>query len=310
MLPFLDIFGIKLPMYGLLMVTGATLAILFASLRGHKRGVDKLDVLLCSVFCFVSGLLGAKILFIITDIPNMIEYFSIHGFDFMVLLDRIKNAGIVFYGGLIGGFLGGYIYVRLFKLNFWQVADELIPWLPLAHGFGRIGCFCAGCCYGRAMDSPLSVVFPAAGGVPRLPVQLFEAGFDILILLPVLLLFSKKQRKPGQIVGLYLVMYGVFRFINEYLRADEIRGIFGGISTSQWISMALVPCGIILLTGVIGRFCKHRYVCETADGEIICDCDEAEDAAEEAQDEESGARAEEQPGASGEETAAEDEAKL
>ncbi len=271
MLPFLNVFGHEVPMYGVMMMAGAFFAVFFACLRAKKRGVDPMDVLLCAIFCFIIGLLGAKTLFIITEIPQYIRHIQHAGFSLNWIMDEIITAGIVFYGGLIGGVFGGWLYTRLFRLDFWRHADVMIPFLPLAHGFGRVGCFCAGCCYGRAVREgdpqwlqSLSVVYTNAIGAPndgvaRYPVQLFEACFLILVLFPILLVFSRKVRRPGVIVGLYFIVYGIFRFINEYLRADSIRGIFAGVSTSQWISLCLVPLGIILMSGVAARFIKSKY---------------------------------------------------
>jgi|GEM_PF-56722 len=271
MLPFLNVFGHDVPMYGVMMMVGAFFAVLFACLKARKRGVDPMDILLCSIFCFVIGLLGAKVLFIITEIPHYIQHIKNFGFSLNWMMDEIITAGIVFYGGMIGGVFGGWLYTRLFRLDFWKCADIMIPFLPLAHGFGRVGCFCAGCCYGRAaLDSDpqwlrsLAVVYTNAIGAPndgvaRYPVQLFEACFLILILFPILLFFSRKDRRPGMVVGLYFIVYGVFRFLNEYLRADSIRGIFGGVSTSQWISLTLVPLGILLMSGVLSKLLVSKF---------------------------------------------------
>lgn len=271
MLPFLNVFGHDIPMYGVMMMVGAFFSVLFACLRARKRGVDPMDVLLCAIFCFIIGLLGAKTLFIITEIPHYIQHIKSFGFSLNWIMDEIITAGIVFYGGLIGGVFGGWLYTRLFRLDFWKIADVMIPFLPLAHGFGRVGCFCAGCCYGRAaLDTDpewlrsLAVVYTNAigapnDGVPRYPVQLFEACFLILVLFPILVAFSRKDHKPGRVVGLYFIVYGIFRFINEYLRADSIRGIFGGVSTSQWISLALVPLGIVLMCGVADKLLKSKF---------------------------------------------------
>ena len=271
MLPFINVFGAELPMYGLMMMAGAFFSILFACLNARKRGFEAMDVLLCAIFCFIIGLLGAKTLFIVTEIPHYIKHIQHAGFSLNWLMDEIITAGIVFYGGLIGGVFGGWLYTRLFRLDFWKHADLMIPFLPLAHGFGRVGCFCAGCCYGRAVRESdpawlqsLAVVYTKAIGAPndgvaRYPVQLFEALFLILILFPVLLVFARKERRPGAIVGLYFIVYGIFRFLNEYLRADEIRGIFAGVSTSQWISLALIPVGVILLSGVASRFIRSKF---------------------------------------------------
>lgn len=282
MLPYISIFGHDVPMYGLLMLTGGTLAVLFACLRGGRRGLNRLDILLAAIFAFVAGLLGAKVLYILTDIPNMVAHFQHAGFSWSWLFNRIGTSGIVFYGGLIGGFLGGWAYTKLFYLNFWKYADSMIPFLPLAHAFGRLGCFCAGCCYGRPMDPPWGVYFTTAIGgadpsVSYFPSQLLEAGFNLLILFPVMLLFSRKDRKPGQIVGLYFISYGIFRFVNEFFRGDEIRGIFGGVSTSQWVSLALIPIGVILISGLFSDklrifdsvLTEEQYASELTEEELL-----------------------------------------
>ncbi len=289
MLPFLNIFGMELPMYGLMMVTGGFFAVLFACLRARRRKLDSMDVLLTAIFCFVFGLLGAKTLFIITEIPAYISHIAAHGFNLNWLMNEIITAGIVFYGGLIGGVFGGWIYTRLFRLDFWKYADLMIPFLPLAHGFGRVGCFCAGCCYGRAARESdpewlrsLAVVYTDAIGAPndgiaRYPVQLFEACFLVLVLFPVLVAFSRRERRPGMVVGLYFIVYGVFRFLNEYLRADSIRGIFGGVSTSQWISLTLVPLGILMLSGLVSPLLRSKYPfrkLSTGEFEIVTDEDD------------------------------------
>lgn len=283
MLPYINFLGREIPMYGLMMMTGAFFAILFACLRGKKKGFYSIDLLLCSIFCFLGGLLGAKILYFITDIPRMIEYFNQFGFSFSFLFNRFLTGGIVFYGGLIGGFIGGFVYTKMFRLDFWRTADVLIPFLPLAHGFGRMGCFFAGCCYGREAAPPWGIIvnseLSSAMGTYRLPVQLYEAAFDFFILLPILLIYSRKPRKKAQVVGLYAILYGIFRFCNEYLRDDAIRGIFGAFSTSQWISIALVPIGIILMTGVVEKLFPNRLPEPgvTSTGIVLDPCDEEED---------------------------------
>lgn len=282
MLPYINFLGREIPMYGLMMMTGAFFAILFACMRGKKKGFYSIDLLLCSIFCFLGGLLGAKILYFITDIPRMIEYFKDFGFSFSFLFNRFLTGGIVFYGGLIGGFIGGFVYTKMFRLDFWRTADVLIPFLPLAHGFGRMGCFFAGCCYGREAAPPWGIIvnseLSSAMGTYRLPVQLYEAAFDFFILLPILLLYSRKPRKKAQVVGLYAILYGIFRFCNEYLRDDAIRGIFGAFSTSQWISIALVPIGIILMTGVVEKLFPNRLPEPgvTSTGIVLDPCDEEE----------------------------------
>ena len=127
-------------------------------------------------------------------------------------------------------------------------AGKEVAQIALAHACGRIGCFLAGCCYGRETDSFLGVVFPehsmAPSGVKLLPTQLFSSAGDFLIM-AILLLYSRKTRPKGRTGALYLILYGIGRFLIEFLRADD-RGTVGSLSTSQFISIGIVAVGLIL----------------------------------------------------------------
>ena len=143
-----------------------------------------------------------------------------------------------------------WVYTRMYKLNFWGMTDALVPSVPLMHAFGRLGCFCAGCCYGMPFPAPLGLSFDASPvaphGVTLFPVQLLEAFLN-LIIFGVLLLYARKPRGRGKIIGLYMSAYAVMRFLLEFLRFDAERGGFWGLSTSQWISLILLPIGLYLL---------------------------------------------------------------
>ena len=123
--------------------------------------------------------------------------------------------------------------------------------ISMAQGFGRIGCFLAGCCYGRETTSRFGVVFPEGGlapaGVKLIPTQLISSAGDFLIMI-VLLLYYRKNKKdgtPGNVGFLYMLLYGVGRFLVEFLRNDN-RGGAWMFSTSQWISMVILAGGIVL----------------------------------------------------------------
>ena len=156
--------------------------------------------------------------------------------------------GFVVYGGIIVGVLAAILYCRQKKLVFLDYFDLLVPSIAVAQGFGRIGCFLAGCCYGRETDSFLGVVFPehsmAPSGVKLLPTQLFSSAGDFLIMV-ILLLYSRKKRERGRTGALYMILYGIGRFLIEFLRADD-RGTVGSLSTSQFISIGIVAVGLIL----------------------------------------------------------------
>ncbi len=241
MLPTFDVFGLSVPMFGLMMMCGMVAA--FVLLRFTRRIIRFTEdqVLSCALWTILLGFLGAKVLYWIVEFDQVLA-------DPHYLVETLRT-GFVFYGALLGGLLGVGIYALYQKLPFFGFVDLFVPSLSLAHAFGRIGCFMAGCCYGMACESPISVVFPAGGaapaGVPLLPTQLMESAF--LFLLTAALILIMRKRKPfGTVTGWYLVCYGVWRFIIEFFRNDD-RGAVGALSTSQFIGIFIVLGGAALL---------------------------------------------------------------
>ncbi|MEN6472360.1 MAG: prolipoprotein diacylglyceryl transferase [Clostridiaceae bacterium] len=241
MYPYVRIGPVSMPSYGLCLVTGALLAFLLLLYTRRFRGVKRDDIYHTAIYAVIGGLIGAKLLYLIVELPAILRTPAI-------LLSMILG-GAVFYGGLIGGVAGGLIYTRRYKTSVLDTADVLLPSLALAHAFGRVGCFFAGCCYGMACDSPISVVYPPGAypppGIPLLPTQLMETAFLLLLCL-FLTLRLKKSKKSGEIAGFYALLYGVWRFIIEFFRGDP-RGSLWIFSTSQLISLALIPLGLFLL---------------------------------------------------------------
>ena len=127
--------------------------------------------------------------------------------------------------------------------------DLILPSVALAQGFGRIGCFLAGCCYGVETDSAFSVTFHdsayAPNGVALFPSQLVSSGLDF-IHFAVLCVIAKKNKTPGRIGALYLIFYSIGRFCIEFFRGDLLRGSVGTLSTSQFISIFVAIAGAIM----------------------------------------------------------------
>lgn len=225
--------------YGLMIGIGFLLAVILGMYRAKKKGLEQEAVLDIAIYAILAGFLGGKILYVIVEWKRFLsDPWSVLG-----------SAGFVVYGGIITGVLAGYIYTRIKKLSFVKYFDLVMPEIAVAQGFGRIGCFLAGCCYGRQTDSWLGVVFPqgslAPSGVKLLPTQLFMAGGDFLIAI-LLILYSRKNKVDGNVGAGYLILYGVGRFAIEYLRNDS-RGNVGALSTSQFISIFIVAIGIGLI---------------------------------------------------------------
>lgn len=222
--------------YGLMIGIGFLVAVLVGMYRAKKRGMNQEAVLDIAIYAILAGFLGGKMLYVIVEWKRFVQDpWSVLG-----------SAGFVVYGGIITGVLAGYIYTRIKKISFVQYFDLIMPEIAIAQGFGRIGCFLAGCCYGRKTDSFLGVIFPegsmAPAGVKLLPTQLFMSAGDFLIAL-LLILYARKNKTDGNVGAGYLVLYGVGRFAVEFLRNDA-RGSVGALSTSQFISIFIVAIGI------------------------------------------------------------------
>ena len=258
MFPFYRVFGIEIPMYGTMFILAAAVSIGFAMLRAKKRGIQPDDTLYTGLFAVIGAIIGAKLLYIITMIVPIIsswDKITESGVGFWEIIGY-ATGGFVFFGGLIGGTIGGIIYLKIFKLNIADFADLVAPFVPLAHAIGRVGCFLGGCCYG--IETRFGVLFdnspalpPELHGVRLLPVQLIETDVNLLLVL-ILLLYEryceKKDKKSnGKSLLLYLIMYSVSRFTLEFFRGDAARGVFFGISTSQIISIVLFCVSILLM---------------------------------------------------------------
>ena len=226
--------------YGLMIGLGVMAALLLGDYRAKKFGLNGDHIYGMTFSAVILGFLAARILFIITEwegfLQNPMQY--------------LAGAGFVVYGGIIGGALTIYGFCKIKKIDMLSYLDLMIPSVALAQGFGRIGCFLAGCCYGKETDSCLGVVFTnsdfAPNGVKVLPTQLFMAGGDIL-LMAVLLWYAAKRPLRGRTSALYLILYSIGRFAIEFLRNDD-RGTVGMLSTSQFIAI------FTLMVGLVGFF--------------------------------------------------------
>ena len=226
-------------MYGLMIAIGFLTALLMTTKRGKKRGYDE-DIIFGIFFCaIIGGMVGTRLLYYIVELPQIIKDPSI--------LWNFKN-GYVVYGGIIGGILTSLVYCRIKKTAFLPYFDLVMPSVALAQGFGRIGCFFAGCCYGRETDAWYGITFHnsnfAPNGVKLIPTQLISSAGDFLFC-ALLLLYANRNPKCGRVASAYLLLYGVGRFAVEFLRNDY-RGSVGALSTSQLISIGVVAAGIVM----------------------------------------------------------------
>ncbi|WP_234124154.1 prolipoprotein diacylglyceryl transferase [Clostridium hydrogenum] len=226
--------------YGFMIAIGMIAAIVLSLYRGKKLGFNTEVIMDLGLYGIFGGIIGAKVLFWIVEFPNIIH-------DTNYIFKTLGN-GFVVYGGIIGGILSGYIYSRIKKIDFFNYLDLIVPAIALAQGFGRIGCFETGCCYGRETSSSIGVIFQnssyAPNGVPLIPTQLFSSAGDFLIAAILLYYASKfKSKRKGQVSALYMILYSIGRFTIEIFRGDP-RGSVGILSTSQFICIFMFLIGI------------------------------------------------------------------
>ena len=219
--------------YGLMIGIGFVLAVLIGGYRTKKLGLSEDDFTNISLCVLIFGWMGGKIMFIIVNFRAFLSS----------PLGMLGSEGFVVYGGIITGILSILVYCRVEKLSFLTYMDMMAPAVAINQGLGRVGCFMAGCCYGKPTDLWFGVVFPenslAPAGIRLIPTQLFSAFFDIMLAV-FLILITRKVKYRGMVSGLYLVLYGVGRFIIEIFRDDADRGMVGPLSTSQFISIFMV----------------------------------------------------------------------
>lgn len=225
--------------YGLMIAIGVFAALYVAEFRAPKNGLDKDMVFPLTMNCVITGIAGAKIMYCIVGWKQFIKD----------PLSMLGSSGLVVYGGIIGGILSAVIYCRIRKQNFWDCFDIALPSVAVAQGFGRIGCFFAGCCYGKETDAWCGIAFThshfAPNNVKMIPTQLISSAGMFLIAF-LLFTYAYHAKKSGQIGAGYLVLYSIGRFGVEFLRGDIERGSVGSLSTSQFISLFIVVIGIVL----------------------------------------------------------------
>jgi phosphatidylglycerol---prolipoprotein diacylglyceryl transferase len=232
--------------YGTLLAFGILLSLWLAQRRAPAAGLDPDRVWNLGVYMVLAALLGAKVWLVLADWP----YYQQNPGD--IFSWSTIQAGGVWYGGLLTAMLVCVLYAWRQKISFPRLGDVYAAPLALGHGIGRLGCFFAGCCYGKPTNVPWAVVFsnPYAHqlvgtplGVPLHPTELYEA-FAEFINVCILLKLGLGKRPPGQVFGAYMFLYGVVRGTNEFFRGDPGRTPLGG---GTFTLMQVTSLGLMLL---------------------------------------------------------------
>ncbi len=158
----------------------------------------------------------------------------------------IWHGGMSFHGGFIGSVLAGYLYCRNTKQDFWLIADMVIATAPIGLGLGRLGNFINGELYGRVTDVPWAMIFPDGGPYLRHPSQLYECLLEGVVLFVILWFFKDRLPRSGMVTALFSMLYGLFRFLVEFVREPEVSNVFGLLTMGQLLSIGMIIGGALL----------------------------------------------------------------
>ncbi|MCI0421176.1 MAG: prolipoprotein diacylglyceryl transferase [Acidobacteria bacterium] len=236
--------------YGFLLAVAFIAGLSISARAARLQQVDPAKIYDLGLYIAISALVGSKALLLVTELG----YYLDHPKEIFSL--ATLRSGGVYYGGFILAVIVGVTLAKRHKLPVWKVADASAPGIALGQSIGRLGCFAAGCCYGRPTASVFGVTFTnpysheTVGvplGVPLHPVQIYES-LASLILFAILWQALKRKRFDGQIFILYLSLYSCTRYVIEFFRGDMERGfVLGGLlSTSQLISLLLIIIAAVL----------------------------------------------------------------
>ncbi|HET6854722.1 MAG TPA: prolipoprotein diacylglyceryl transferase [Pyrinomonadaceae bacterium] len=253
--------------YGVFLAIAFLCAILITVRLARRDGLPSERIYDLSLWMLLAALVGSKLLMLFTEPEYRDHPLQLLSLDFL-------RSGGVFYGGLLGALLAGYLLIKRYQLPWWKTADACAPGIAIGNFFGRQGCFAAGCCWGKPTTLPWGVKFGELGheitGVPTdtylHPTQLYES-FAMLLVFVFLLWLHKRKRFSGQVILAYALLYSIIRFAIEFVRDDPRGDVLGlttltGLSTSQLISIVV---GLTALIVLIVRRRRAQQV-EQADG--------------------------------------------
>jgi phosphatidylglycerol---prolipoprotein diacylglyceryl transferase len=258
---FIEIGPLILHWYGVMMALGFLAGVVNWTILGRSEGRSSSFCTDLMFWIMVSGIGGARLAYIA-------EHWSEYAAAPLSML-RLDQGGLIFYGGFIGAGVAICVFARVRKVRLAALFDFVITAVPLAHAFGRIGCFLNGCCYGSTTECGVGVVFPRASpawyaqigeglltqshstSLPVHPVQLYECAFN-LALYGVLLWVYKRGTRSGRVLASYLMMYPIGRFLVEFLRGDKgERFGAGGLSVGQLVSVGLFAIGCMMMLWMV-----------------------------------------------------------
>ena len=236
------ILGKEIRWYGIMAAVGFMAAVFIMQRIRNHANLKKDQVSDITMIGMIGGVIGARIFYVI-------QFWDQFSNNYLEII-RIDHGGLVFYGGFIVALGSIVCYCIAKKISLIAVLDVSAPSIAMGHAMGRIGCFMNGCCYGKSCDLPWGVIYPLDSEPGHKfanravhPVQLYEVFGNILIC--VALLFAIKKVRKGQTAAIYLVLYGILRFVDELFRGDHTDTFMWTLTRAQFIGLILIPIGLI-----------------------------------------------------------------
>ncbi|WP_423198253.1 MULTISPECIES: prolipoprotein diacylglyceryl transferase [unclassified Cupriavidus] len=243
--------------YGLMYLAAFLMFLWLGRLRVRQphnlaRGWSPRDLDDMLFFGVLGVILGGRLGYVLFYKPTY--YFS-HPLEIF----KVWEGGMAFHGGFLGVLVAVWIFARLRDRSFFEVTDFIAPLIPCGLAAGRIGNFINGELWGRPTDLPWGMIFPQAGdNIPRHPSQLYQFAGEGVALFIILWLFSRKPRPTAAVSGVFLIGYGVFRFLAEFAREpDNFLGLLAlNFSMGQWLSLPMIVAGLVMTTWAYRRAAK------------------------------------------------------
>lgn len=220
------LFGLEIRWYGLLMASGMLIASILLQRFAQKKGYDKDMIYDFLLVIIPTAVVASRLWYVLFNL----EYYSQHPASIL----NLREGGLAIQGGVMGGIIAGWIFAKIKKVDFWDLADMVAPGLILAQAIGRWGNFANGEAHGGPTDLPWAIT---VDGVKVHPTFLYESIWNVMVF-AVLLWVMKRQKFTGQIFLLYGILYSIGRFFIEGMRTDSL--MIGSFRTAQLLSVLTI----------------------------------------------------------------------
>ncbi len=235
---------INIPIYLVVMSLAFSLSIVYFYKRAIKLNLPPKISTEISIMVMLGAFLGARVFHILFEYPQYYLSDPVEVF-------KIYKGGFVFYGGLVGGILASYIFIRKIKQNYFNWLDCSALVLPLGYIIGRIGCIFAGCCFGKECDLPWAIRFPegveAPANILLHPTQVYSILIEVIIWIVLVLTEKRKKLKSGSLFFIWLLLHAFGRLVVEEFRGDFRGDPVLGLSVSSLISILLIVLSTVWL---------------------------------------------------------------